>query len=112
MVIHGTTVGFSSANLLDCLTSQLTVPFVQASKNLYIRFSIIQTPIIRMLHYPNAPLYECLDVALFSAQWEKDVVVHVHVHVYTGVLLQEKSKLLYEKVFPDAAMLFFQYRPS
>ena len=35
----------------------------------------------------------------FRQQREKDVLV-------TGVLLQEKAKLLYERLFPDATTLF------
>ena len=36
---------------------------------------------------------------MFSAVAEEDVLV-------TGVLLQKKAKLLYERLFPDATMTF------
>ena len=60
----------------------------------YSGFSIIRTPIIRTLNYPNAWTLPC-----FRQQREKDVPV-------TGVLLQEKAKLLYERLFPDATTPF------
>ena len=49
--------------------------------------------------YPNSRLSERLDVAMFSAAAGKDVPV-------TGVLLQEKAKLLYERLFPHATTPF------
>ena len=49
--------------------------------------------------YLNSQLSESLDVAMFSAAAEKDVLV-------AGVLLQEKAKLLYERLFPDATTPF------
>ena len=50
----------------------------------YSGFPIIRTPIIRILDYPNA-----WTSPFFLQQREKDVPI-------TGVLLQEKAKLLYE----------------
>ena len=49
--------------------------------------------------YLNSRLSESLDVAMFSAAAGKDVRL-------TGVLLQEKAKLLYERLFPDATTPF------
>ena len=49
--------------------------------------------------YPNSQLSELLDKASFSAAEAKDVPV-------TGVLLQEKAKLLYERLFPNATTHF------
>ena len=60
----------------------------------YSRFPIIRIPIIRILDYPNSWASPC-----FRQQREKDVLV-------TGVLLQEKAKLLYERLFPDATTPF------
>ena len=60
----------------------------------YSGFPIIRTPIIRILDYPYAWTSPC-----FRQQREKDVPV-------TGVLLQEKANLLYERLFPDATTPF------
>ena len=65
---------------------------MQTSK--YSGFSIIRTPIIRI------QTFECrLTSPCFRYQREKDVAV-------TGVLLQEKAKLLYERLSPNATTLF------
>ena len=61
---------------------------------LYSRFPIIRIPIIRILDYLNSWASPC-----FRQQWEKDIPV-------TGILLQEKAKLLYERIFPDATTPF------
>ena len=44
--------------------------------------------------YPNSQLSKCVDVTMCSAAVGKDVPV-------TGVLLQEKAKLLYERLFAE-----------
>ena len=49
--------------------------------------------------YPNSRLSERLDIAMFSAAAGKDVPV-------TRVLLQEKAKLLYERLFQMLQRLF------
>ena len=63
-------------------------------KTIHSGYPIIRIPIIQILNYPNAWMSPC-----FRQQWEKDVPV-------TGVLLQEKAKLLYERLFPDATTPF------
>ena len=60
----------------------------------YSGFWIIRILIIRILDYPKAWTSPC-----FRQQREKDVLV-------TGVLLQEKANLLYERLFPDATTPF------
>ena len=57
-------------------------------------FPIIRIPIIRILNYPNPWKSPC-----FRLQQEKDVPIIV-------LLLQEKAKLLYEPLFPDATTRF------
>ena len=61
---------------------------------MYRGFSIIRTPIIRI-----QTLGRWLTSPCFQQQWEKDVAV-------TGVLLREKAKLLYERLFPNATTPF------
>ena len=65
-------------------------------KRTYSGYLIIQTPIVRILNYPNV-----WTSPFFRQQWEKDILV-------TGILLQEKSKLLYEPRCYNA--FFSQYR--
>ena len=60
------------------------------SKFPIIWIPIICIPIIWILNYPNTWTSPC-----FWQQWEKKNVV------VTGGLLQEKAKLLYERLFPD-----------
>ena len=55
---------------------------------MYSRFSIIQTLIIRIRTFGRQLMSSC-----FRYQWEKYAAV-------TGVLLQEKVKLLYKRLFP------------
>ena len=66
------------------------LPSVWDTYQTYSGYPIIRIPIIRFLDYPNA-----WTSPRFRQQREKDVRV-------TGVLLQEKAKLLYERLFPDA----------
>ena len=60
----------------------------------YSGYPIIRIPIIRTLNYLNTWTSPC-----FRQQLEKHVLV-------TGVLLQEKAKLLYERLFPHATTPF------
>ena len=62
--------------------------------NQYSGYLIIWIPIIPIFDYLSTWTSPCL-----RQQWEKDVPV-------TGVLPQEKAKLLYEQLFPDATMPF------
>ena len=61
---------------------------------MYSGFSIIRTTIIRIQTHGHRLTSPC-----FWQQREKDVAV-------TGVLLQEKAKLLYEQLFPNATIPF------
>ena len=60
----------------------------------YTELSIIRTQIIRIQTFGLRIMSQC-----FRHQQEKYVAV-------TGVLLQEKAKLLYERLFPDATTPF------
>ena len=61
---------------------------------MYSGFPIIRIPIVWTIDYPNTWTLPCS-----WQQREKDAPV-------TGVLLQEKAKLLYERLFPDATTPF------
>ena len=60
----------------------------------YSRFPIFRILIIRIFYYLNNWTSPC-----FRQQQEKHVLI-------AGVLLQEKAKLLYEQLFPDATIPF------
>ena len=66
----------------------------QYSDHWYSMFPIIQIPIIRVLDYPNAWMSP-----FFRPQREQGFLV-------TGVLLQQKAKLLHERLFLDSMTLF------
>ena len=61
---------------------------------IYSKFKITRIPIIRILDYSKTWTSPC-----FHQQQEKDILV-------AGVLLQEKAKMMYERLFPHATAPF------
>ena len=84
----------AAAFRIKCLVIKMLGQWESFTYQRYSKFLIIWIQIIQILDYSNAWMSPC-----FQRQQENDILV-------TQVLLQEKAKLLYEWLCPDATMPF------